>query len=92
MKFIYKEKFDLLPDSNIANHFERISSISRPTRQTQRNRLNVVPLSLLSEHAKKSIQMRKNEIWMNIPEPLRSCQSFITFKVKFKAFLIENTE
>ena len=92
VKFVYKEKFDLLPDSNIANHFERISFISRPTRQTQRNRLSVVPLSLLSEHAKKSIQMRKNEIWMKIPVSLRSCQFFNTFKVKFKASLIENPE
>ena len=72
-KFIFKGKNNLLPISNIAHHFDRFSSSNRPIRQTQISNPNVVPYDLLSEYAKKSIQLRANQVWNDIPSSITSC-------------------
>ena len=87
-KFIFKDKNNLLPISTIAHHFDRIPSTNRPVRQTRSSHLIVAPYELLSVHAKKSIQMKTNQFWNDIPPLIKSCPYFSSFKRLFKEFLI----
>ena len=75
-KFIYKDKNGLLPISSIAHHFDRpIPNSNRALRL--RSHSSVAPYNLLSNSAKKSIQVRSPQIWESIPSSLRV---FPTFK------------
>ena len=89
-KFIFKEKNNLLPISTIAHHFDRSPSSNRPIRQTQTSHPNVVPYDLLTIHAKKSIQLRANKVWNDIPRSITSSPYFSSFKRLYKEFLLQN--
>ena len=88
-KFIFKDRNNLLPISTIAHHFDRSLPAIRPIRATQTACPNIVPYELLSEHAKKSIQMRATQIWNGIPTVIKSCPYFSSFKRLYKKFLFQ---
>ena len=87
-KFIYKSKNNLLPLETIATHFSRNSAQSHSyfTRNHATN--NVVPLQFLSNFAKKSIQLKADEIWSDIPTEIGLATSYNVFKYSFKKYLI----
>ena len=88
-KFIYKDKNGLLPISSIAHHFDRPISNSNRTLRL-RSHTTVFPYNLLSNSAKKSIQVRSSQIWEHIPSSIRVYPLFSTFKMNFKYYLIQN--
>ena len=89
-KFIYKSKNALLPVQTIATHFNRNSSRSHDhfTRNRSANNLSVVPLHLLSYFAQKSIQLKADELWLDIPNDIRQAESYNIFKYLYKKHLI----
>ena len=88
-KFIFKEVNGLLPIKNFANYFVREPLLSsRPTRSTRNSRLNVVPYDLLPENTKKSIQIRKKQIWDGVPHLIKSAPFLSSFKRSLKEFII----
>ncbi len=89
-KFIFKDKNDLLPISTIAHHFDRTPTINRPIRQTRTTHPTVAPYELLSEHAKKSVQIRTMRFWNDIPPLVKSCPSFSSFKRQYKEFILHS--
>ena len=90
-KFIFKEVNGLLPISNIANYFDREPPQSnRPVRSTRNSCINVAPYDVLPDSTKKSIQMRKPQIWDGIPSHIKMAPFFSTFKKSLKAFIIQN--
>ena len=90
-KFIFKEVNGLLPNSNIANYFVREpSQANRPVRSFRNPRINVAPYDLLPDSTKKSIQMRKPQVWDGIPSLIKMAPSFSSFKRQLKAFIIQN--
>ena len=88
-KFIYKDKNCLLPISSIAHHFDRPIPNSNRTLRL-RSRPTVAPYDLLSNYAKKSIQVRSSQIWERIPSSIRAYSPFNSFKRNFKYYLIQN--
>ncbi len=89
-KFIFKDINNLLPLSTIAKHFDRTPSINRPIRQTQTSHQTVAPYELLTEHAKRSLQVKTAQIWNDIPLSIKSSPSISSFKRQFKEFIIHN--
>ena len=89
-KFIYKSKNNILPLQTIATHFGRnTQSIHRySTRNRPSNNLSIVPLNLLSCHARKSIQLKADELWSDIPTDIQHAESFNIFKYLLKNHLI----
>ena len=87
-KFMYKSKNDILPLPTIATHFTQTTH-TLCHRYSTRNRAvtNVAPFSLLSCYAKKSIQLRSDRIWSDIPNEIRQAESFNVFKHLFKKHL-----
>ena len=88
-KFIYKDKNGLLPISSIAHHFDRPNRNSNRTLRL-RSHPSVAPYNLLSNSAKKSIQVRSSQIWESIPYSIRVFPLLSTFKTNFKYYLIQN--
>ena len=85
-----KMVFYLLPISTIAKHFNRTSpNLQHYGFRSRINQLSVVPIVLLSECAKKSIQIQENVLWDDIPAEIRSSESLKGFKNQYKKFLIE---
>ena len=91
-KFIFKSKNDLLPITTIAKHFTRAAP--NPLLYNFRNRINqtaVVPTVLLSEHAKRSIQIGGNDFWNDLPIEIKTNESLNGFKKQFKKYLLEQS-
>jgi len=91
-KFIYKSKNELLPIQTIATHFSRSSSTSHGhfTRNRSVNNLGMVPLHLLSSFAQKSIQLKTDKLWSDIPYEIRHAESYNIFKYLYKKHLISS--
>ena len=90
-KFIYKTKNCILPLQTIATHFCRTSLM--PHRHFTRNRyVNsiVAPLHLMSSYAQKSIQLKADVLWANIPNEIKQAESFNMSKYSFKRHLISS--
>ena len=87
-KFMFKLKNELLP-TTFANYFET-SSVSSDHSYTLRSsvRRTHVFTRLLSSN--KTIQIRGEKLWNEIPEDLRENISFNLFKKATKNMLIEN--
>ena len=85
-KFVFKSRNSILPISTIANHFERTNANHN---YNLRNRTNqyVTPLELLSSFKKKSLHIRGAHLWNNVPESIKSSDSFSIFLKCFKSFL-----
>ena len=87
-KFMFKCKYDLLP-IRFAYHFANIDashSISYVLRSGVR-KSHIVTRLLSSE---KSIQIRGERIWSDIPDNIKQSASLITFKRLIKCMLFEN--
>ena len=91
-KFIYKSKKNILPLPTIATHFNQNHPISHGhfTRNRSNRNRSVVPLSLLSIFAQKSIQNKTDRIWSDIPVDIQHAESFNVFKCLFKKHLLNN--
>ena len=89
-KFMFKVKNDLLP-IEFANHFETADSLSNSTNSynlrgnSQRKR---VTTRLLSSN--RSIQVRGENLWEQIPDIIKTNSSLNTFKRQTKCMLIES--
>ena len=89
-KFIFKFKNGTLPLQTIATHFRR-NSTPLEHRYFTRNRFDntpSIPINLMSTYAQKSIQMKADRIWLDIPSDLRQAESFNIFKYYLKIHFI----
>ena len=90
-KFMFKLKNELLP-TRFANYFETSSVSSDQAEHSYALRSNVrrshVFTRLLSSN--KTIQIRGEKVWNEIPEDLKENISFNLFKKSTKNMLIEN--
>ena len=92
-KFLYKAKNDILPLQTIATHFCRnAGSVSHRYATRNRANNNIVPFSLLSSCAQKSIQMKTDRIWSDIPVEIKEAESFNVFKYLFKKHLLNTAQ
>ena len=92
MNLCYDQKNDLLPITTIAKHFTRAAP--NPLLYKFRNRINqtaVVPTVLLSEHAKRSIQIGGNDFWNDLPIEIKTNESLNGFKKQFKKYLLDQS-
>ena len=88
-KFIYKSQKGLLPNVNIANHFElRNANVSHSYNLRDRG-IALRTISFKSVHGERSIQCRGAKLWNVIPEEIRTSDSANIFKKHYKAYLIE---
>ena len=85
-KFVFKSNKGLLPISTIANYFEREPANHRHNLRNGNNRL-AVPLVLLSSYKRKSLYIRGLHMWNDIPQSLKSSDSFNIFKKNFKSYV-----
>ena len=89
-KFTFKKQNNLLPTDNIANHFElRNSNVSHQYNLRDRH-VQLQNINLNSAHGGKSVQCRASKLWNEIPDTIRSSESFSIFKTQYKKFLIED--
>ena len=87
-KFMFKKEKNLLP-VQIAQYFQLITFEqsryilrARPTRN--------IHLDQRTTQGEKSIQKRGPNIWRSIPDDLKTIESHIFFKKKFKSFLLDS--
>ena len=86
-KFLYKSKNDLLP-TIIGNYFEVQRNNRLPNLRPRNISSPEIIIRLVS--GEKSIQYRGVKVWENIPDQIKTSESFISFKKKFKSYLLEN--
>ena len=89
-KFIYKKQNQLLPDENIASHFELRNSNTAHKYNLRNRKVHLQTISLNSGRGKKSIRFRGSKLWNEIPDEIRCSESFNVFKKYLKEFLIED--
>ena len=89
-KFMYKRKNDLLPVT-FANHFENNESSHQSVQfyglRSGVRRNHIVPRLISSE---KSIQVRGENLWNEIPEIVKANTSLNSFKRLVKCMLLIN--
>ena len=51
----------------------------------------IFPTVLLSEHAKRSIQIGGNDFWNDLPIEIKTNESLNGFKKQFKKYLLEQS-
>ena len=85
---MYKLKNDLLPVA-VANHFEVRNTV--PTHNYNlRNRGTTPQIDTRLESSEKSIQLRGEKIWEELPEHLKNSTSMIKFKRNLKSKLLQS--
>jgi len=87
---MFKVKNDLLP-IRIANHFESVDSTLHSGNSydlRSNNRTNRVVTRLISSN--KSIQVRGENLWQEIPSIIKMNTSLNAFKRMTKCLLVEN--
>ena len=84
-KFIYKQKNNLLP-ANLAKYFEirQVDSTAR-TRSTSSRSAQVLHNTNIGL---KSILIRSENVWKKVPNEIKDCVWFSSFKRKFKSHLL----
>ena len=90
-KFIYKRENGILPDPDIAKHFEvRNANVTHD--YNLRNRKTVLPKTAYdSSYGEKSIQYRGANVWNGLPANIRDCDNLKLFKKHFKSYLLEDS-
>ena len=87
-KYMFKLKNDLVP-VDIGNHFELCNIV--PTHNYNlRNRRTTPQIVTRLESSEKSIQLRGEKIWQELPESLKSSASLNKFKRLMKSKLLES--
>ena len=81
-KFIYKRENGLLPDPDIAKHFE-VRNANVTHNYNLRNRIAVLP--------KTAYDSSYGEKWNGLPADLRDCDNLKLFKKHFKSYLLEHS-
>ena len=76
-KFLYKSKNDLLP-TIIGNYFEVQRNSRLPSLRPRNISSPEIIIRLVS--GEKSIQYRGVKVWENIPDQIKTSESFISFK------------
>ena len=89
---MYKKQNHLLPDENIANHFQLRNSNTSHSYNLRNRHIPLQTISLNSNRGAKSIQLRASNLWNEIPEEIRCSESFNIFKKQYKEFLIEDIQ
>ena len=85
-KYLYKQKFDLLPVT-LAQHFDtEVVLHSYNLRSSSRS--NTISTRLTS--SKRSIQINGDLLWNKIPESTKAFSSFNVFKKEVKSLLLED--
>ena len=87
-KFVFKSNNGLLPIDSIAQHFVRNNAAHRYNLRNGSHRLLITPIVLLSSYKQKSLYIRGNNMWGNIPEALKLSDSLNIFKRDFKAYIL----
>ena len=89
-KFMYKQKNNALPVT-IANYFEQKSSCPPTHSYSLRKREEIVSrISPRLASGKNSIQYHGEELWNEIPQMIKNCNSLVKFKKSMKLYLIES--
>ena len=86
-KFIFKSRNGLLPISTIAKYFVRGGIVHN--HDLRNSSLHIIPLILLSSYKRRSVHIRGVDLWNNIPESLKSSNSFNIFKKDFKLHILQ---
>ena len=90
-KFIFKREKGLLPDPNIAKHFE-VRNENTSHSYNLRNRGGNLPKnSYSSSHGEKPIQCRGANLWNSLLDVITSTETLRSFKKQLKTFLLEDT-
>ena len=87
-KFVFKSRNNLLPINNIATYFER-GHINHHHNLRNSRFCILVPLILLSSFKRNSVRIRGLHIWNDIPDSLKSSDSFNIFKKDFKLLVFQ---
>ena len=92
-KFIYKDQNGLLPISNIAKNFELRNAHASHDHGFRARDIHLETISYQKSYGGgKSIQFRGAKLWNEMPDDIRSSDSFSIFKKQYKTFLIEDED
>ena len=90
-KFVYKRENELLPVTEIANHFD-LRNENVHHHYNLRNRNIFTPnIVVSSTSGERSIQYRGAKLWNNLSDDIRQCESLSIFKKKLKVYLLEDS-
>ena len=90
-KFMYKMENNLLPVS-IGDYFQpRKQNNSGYNLRTRKN-TSTAPITYRLISSERSIQYHGANLWKNIPNEIKKCKSFISFKNHYKFFLLNDDE
>ena len=88
-KFMYKQKNNALPVT-IANYFEQKSGPPTHSYSLRKREKVVFRISPRLASGKNSIQYHGEELWNEIPQMIKNCNSLVKFKKSMKLYLIES--
>ena len=88
-KYMYKVKKDLIPVV-IAKHFRNRSEILPKHNYNLRNRNQAPKIETRLTSSEKSIQLRGEKLWADLPDNLKECSSLVNFKKNMKLSLLES--
>ena len=89
-KFIFKSENGLLPNVNIAKHFELRNANVNHQYGFRNHGIHLQTIICDRSHGKKSIQFRGSKLWNDLSEELRNSNSLNIFKRRYKKFLLED--
>ena len=89
-KFVFKSKKNLLPISTIVKYFERQTATHRHNLRSINRPSLITPYVLLSSSKKKSLYIKGTYLWREMPEPLKSSDSFNIFKKDLKLLILQD--
>ena len=88
-KYMYKVKKDLIPVV-IGKHFRNRSEILPKHNYNLRNRNQAPKIETRLTSSEKSIQLRGEKLWADLPDNLKECSSLVNFKKNMKLSLLES--
>ena len=86
-KYMYKVKKDLIPVV-IGKHFRNRSEILPQHNYNLRNRNQAPKIETRLTSSEKSIQLRGEKLWTDLPDNLKECSSLFNFKKNMKLSLL----
>ena len=88
-KHMFKVKNNLIPVS-IGNHFKNRNNFEPTHSYNLRNRKKSPQIEVRLTSSEKSIQLRGEKLWAELPDTFKSCASLIKFKRMLKLSLLES--
>ena len=89
-KFMFKKLNNLLPVSNIANHFQLRHANSNHDYNLRQRSVHTSNIDFLSSYGEKSIQFRGAKLWNSLPQEIIQSQSLNIFKKQLKSYLLDD--